>query len=63
MKQITQLENALTALKQIETLIREDCKNVCDLTLNQGISLGIIYTVLNGTAWNARCEVKEIHNG
>lgn len=60
---ITQLENALTALKQIETLIREDCKNACDLTPNQAISLGIISTVLNGKAWKVSREVKEIHNG
>lgn len=63
MKQITALENALSALKQVEDLCREDSKNACDMTINQSIALGIIATVLSGRAWKADCEIKEAHNG
>lgn len=62
MKKITQLENALTALKRVEDLINDDCRNASDMTTNQSIALGIISTVLCGKAWKAGVEVKEARN-
>ena len=63
MKQITQLENVFTALKQVKDLIVDDCKNACDMTINQSIALAIISTVLCGKSWKVGVEVKEVCNG
>ena len=63
MKQITQLENALTSLKEVERLINEDCEDNCEATINQAIALGIISAVLCGQPWKTGREIKGAHNG
>lgn len=56
------MENAHTALMQVESLIREDIKNNCNATNNQCIELGIITTVLSGKSWRAGLEVESWAN-